>query len=177
MLSIVSVNDCVSFCDVCLCFDCYSIDSSFSNNRCRRYLLLLVIQPWEYLIKLSDWLIVVYVCMVLLLAFMNDCVAFCDVFVCVLIGNRLILHFDVIYFISNHYYSMLFYIYTTTGMPNSNFCYNYAAASHCHVILFRCLLKILSHSICFHFRILLFWSLLDCLANLACTFFFFYQEL
>jgi len=115
MLSIVSVNDCVSFCDVCLCFDCYSIDSSFSNNRCRRYLLLLVIQPWEYLIKLSDWLIVVYVCMVLLLAFMNDCVAFCDISGCDFIDISFLpcCRSTSFYFISINYYSLLLFICTT----------------------------------------------------------------
>ena len=77
------MNDCVAFCDVFVCvwllFDWFFI-FVIAAVCCHCYfiLLLLVMQTWECLMNLSDWLIVVYVCMVLLLASMNGCVALCD---------------------------------------------------------------------------------------------------
>ena len=129
VLLLASMNDCVAFCDVFVCVLINIRLILHFCHRCRRYLLLLVMQTWECIMYLSDWLIVVYVCMVSLLASMNDCVAFCDVSGCVFIDFWLILHFGWLSVPSSLFYC--FFLIFNHGIASIWCCINSDAAICC----------------------------------------------
>ena len=103
--------------------------------------------------KLSDWLIVVYVCMVLLLASMNGCVALCD------LSKRLWIDVDWFFILPMlpsssflfHFIHCFLILIFDHGMAST--CMNSDKVNCCMCCFIYCFVINSLTPLCFHFRI------------------------